>query len=146
VPLITDRTTARCTDLFNVGYEVLLQVLQRYFAHTEETDSQLAVLADVAVGLMGSVLQPLGQLVTRLPVGPERPGMTAGPSFELFYETDYLLPHQEAAWLLLEERLREAEAFCRRIPAEAGHLAEALRPVAAALDAFAGMLAARRRA
>ena len=146
VPLITDRTTARCADLFNVGYEVLLQVLQRYFAHTEETDAQLAVLADVAVGLMGSVVAPLGRLVTRLPVGPERPGRTAGPSFELFYETDYLSPHQETAWLLLEERLREAGAFCRRLADEAGHLSEALRPVAAALDAFAGTLAASRRA
>ena len=33
--LIGDRVTSRCTDLFNVGYEILLQI-QRYFAHTEE--------------------------------------------------------------------------------------------------------------
>jgi hypothetical protein len=38
--------------------------------------------------------------------------MTAGPSFELFYENDYLMPHREAAWALLEERLREAVNFC----------------------------------
>ena len=69
------------------------------------------VLADVAVGLMGRVVAPVGRLVTRLPVGPERPGMTAGPSFELFYETDYLMPHRQAAWALLEERLRDAVAF-----------------------------------
>src|SRR5437879_13918794 len=31
----------RC-GMFNVSYEVLLQVLQRYFAHTGETDPQLA--------------------------------------------------------------------------------------------------------
>ena len=72
--------------------------------------------------------------------------MTAGPSFELFYETDYFSPHQETAWLLLEERLREAEAFCHRLADEAGHLSEALRPVAAALGTFAGTLAASRRA
>src|SRR5207253_2722294 len=30
-PLITDHATARCTDLFNVSYEILLLVLQRYF-------------------------------------------------------------------------------------------------------------------
>src|SRR5262249_31756615 len=44
--------------------------------------------------------------------GREQPGMTAGPSFELFYENDYLMPHREAAWALLEERLREAVNFC----------------------------------
>src|SRR5262249_729532 len=54
----------------------------------------------------------LGDVITTLPVGPEHPGMTAGPSFELFYENDYLMPHREAAWALLEERLREAANFC----------------------------------
>jgi hypothetical protein len=112
VPRIAEPVTSRCTDLFNVGYEVLLQLLQRYFAHTEETDAQLATLAHAAIGLMVGVLKPLGDLITTLPVGPEQPGMTAGPSFELFYETDYLMPHREAAWALLEERLREAANFC----------------------------------
>ena len=91
-PLIGDRVTARCTDLFNVSYEILLQILERYFAHTEETDAQLGTLANAAVALMGGVLGPLGDLITTLPVGPEHPGRTAGPSFELFYEDDDLLP------------------------------------------------------
>jgi hypothetical protein len=38
--------------------------------------------------------------------------MTAGASFELFYENDYLVPHRAAAWALLEERLRDAVNFC----------------------------------
>jgi Ferritin-like len=143
VPLITDKTTARCTDLFNVGYEVLLLVLQRYFAHTGETHAQLSVLADVAVGLMFEVIKPLGQLITRLPVGQENPERTAGPSFELFYESDYVLPHQEAAWLVLEERLRDAEAFCTRIAGEGGPPLEALTPVAGSLNRFATALASR---
>src|SRR4029450_8087330 len=33
VPRIGDPVTARCADLFNVAYEVLLQILERYFAH-----------------------------------------------------------------------------------------------------------------
>jgi len=52
------------------------------------------------------VVKPLGGLVTRLPVGPEYPGRTAGPTFELFYGADLLLPHRDAAWTILEERLR----------------------------------------
>ena len=59
------------------------------------------------------VLKPLGDLITTLPVGPEHPGRTAGPSFELFYESGYLMPHREAAWTLIEERLRDACAFAR---------------------------------
>ena len=46
VPRIEDRVTSRCADLFNVGYEVLLQILERYFAHTEEPDEELGTLAD----------------------------------------------------------------------------------------------------
>src|SRR4029453_537109 len=51
IPLIGDEVTVRCTDLFNVGYEILLQTFERYFAHTEETDPQLAPLPEAALGL-----------------------------------------------------------------------------------------------
>jgi len=116
VPLITEPFTNRCMDLLNAVYEVLLQLLARYFAHTDETEPQLAVLADVAVTLMFGAVKPLGSLVTRLPVGPEQPGATAGPTFELFYSVDYLLPHRDAAWAVIEERLRtvaELAVKCR---------------------------------
>ena len=114
VPLITDPGTARCMDLLNVAYEVLLQLLSRYFAHTDESPEQLGVLADVALGLMYGAIKPLGSVVTTLPVGWDMPGVTAGPGFELFYQVDYLLPHREAAWVLMEERLRDAAAFAVR--------------------------------
>src|SRR5918999_376624 len=78
----------------------------------EEYRGMIAALAQAAVILMGGVLRPLGELITTLPVGPEHPGRTAGPSFELFYEDDDLLPHRESAWALLEERLRDASTFC----------------------------------
>src|SRR5688572_11347551 len=106
VPIVTDPFTGRCVDLLNAVYEVILQVLARYFAHTDETDDQLETLADVGVGLMRTVVKPLGGLVTRLPVGIEHPGRTAGPMFEIFYRVDYLLPHREAAWAVMEERMR----------------------------------------
>ena len=114
VPIITDPFTARAVDLINAVYEVILQLLARYFAHTDETDDQLGVLADVAVGLMARVVKPLGGLVTRLNVGPEYPGRTAGPTFELFYGADLLLPHREAAWLVMEERMRVLAELGRR--------------------------------
>ncbi len=143
VPLITDAMTARCTDLFNVGYEILLQALERYFAHTEETTAQLTTLADLTVGIMFRVMKPLGDLITTLPVGPEHPGRTAGPSFELFYESDYLMPHRAAAWALLEERLHEAADLSEQIRGDAeAAIGEALAPIGPAFVELAGSLAA----
>ena len=143
VPLITDAGTTRAMDLLNVAYEVLLQLLSRYFAHTDESPEQLQVLADVSVGLMYTVIKPLGTVVTTLPVDPALPGVTAGPGFELFYQVDYLLPHQAAAWVLMEERLRDAAAFARRCgelctPA----LMEPLAKVARSLEKYADQLLA----
>jgi hypothetical protein len=142
IPLIGDRVTSLCTDLFNVSYEILLQLLERYFAHTEETDAQLGTLADAAVTLMSGVLNPLGDVITTLPVGPEHPGRTAGPSFELFYENDYLMPHRESAWALLEERVRDASSFCDRVVQSApDEVAAALGPVGSTLTGIADLLA-----
>jgi hypothetical protein len=118
VPIITDPFTIRCADLLNAVYEVLLQLLSRYFTHSGESEGQLAALAGVSIGLMEAVIAPLGQLVARLPVGPDHPGRTTGPTFELFYAVDYLLPHREAAWRVMEERLREVAELavrCREV-------------------------------
>jgi len=142
VPLITDPLTARVADLFNVAYEILLQIFERYFAHTEETDAQLKILADASVSLMLRVIKPLGNLITALPAGPEYPGRTAGPSFELFYESDFLMPHRDAAWALLTERLGEAAWLCHALCAGRGEkLAAELDPVLDALREIALTLA-----
>jgi hypothetical protein len=139
LPQISDRETARVGDLFNVAYEIMLQVLHRFFNNIDETDAQRMTLADVAVGLMFEVIGPLGRYLTELPAGPEHPGRTAGPTFELFYTSDYLLPHRRAAWILLEERLREAAAFGRRLK---GYGVQGpLGAVVAAFDRFADRLA-----
>jgi hypothetical protein len=142
IPLIGDRVTSLCTDLFNVSYEILLQLLERYFAHTEETDAQLATLANAALTVMVGVIRPLGDLITTLPVGPEHPGRTAGPSFELFYEDDDLLPHRESAWALIEERVRQASTFSAAAMKDSPErVAGALGPVERALTAVADSLA-----
>jgi CDGSH-type Zn-finger protein/truncated hemoglobin YjbI len=146
VPRISDPVTARCADLFNVSYEILLQMMQRYFAHTEETDGQLSTLAGATIALMLRVLKPLGDLITTLPLGPESPGLNAGPSFELFYENDYLMPHRDAAWALLEERLRDATSFCgltQEVASEslAGELSAVREALTDVADSLAGHFA-----
>jgi len=111
VALISEPFTVRAMDLLNAVYEVVLQLLARYFAHADESDEQLAVLAGVAMELMEEGIGRLGPIVTRLPIGSARPGFSAGPTFEVFYSTDYLLPHRAAAWTLMVERLNEVAAF-----------------------------------
>ena len=140
VPLVTDPMTRQVMDLFNVTYEALLLMLQRFFAHTEETDAQLKALADATVNVMFQAIKPLGDLVTTLPAGPDYPARTAGPSFELFYESDTVLPHREAAWILITERLRQAAEFCEPDGPCAPDVADALATVRTSLTEIARSL------
>jgi hypothetical protein len=143
VALIGHGFTARSADLLNATYELILQLLARYFAHTDETPQQLQTLAAVAVGLMKLVVKPLGSLITRMPMGADHPDATAGPALELFYETDYLLPDRAAAWAIMEERLREIADLATRCRDECipgflpgvSRIADALRYEAEALAA-----------
>ncbi len=61
-----------------------------------------------------------------LPVGAERPGMLAGPAFEIVQPSFYVLPHRRAAWRILAERLDELAGRAERLSgtAELGQLAE----------------------
>jgi hypothetical protein len=44
VHLIQDRYTAAVSDLFNACYAAMLQLLYRFFQHTEESDADLSLL------------------------------------------------------------------------------------------------------
>jgi len=111
-PLLTDPLTLRVGELFNLGYEVLLQTLTRFFTHTDETDKQLDALVQAAFGVMSGVLRPLGTALTRLPVGPENPGRTAGATFEMYYQMGNFVPWRQAAWVLLCERTAVLSQQC----------------------------------
>jgi hypothetical protein len=137
--LITDPTAARVADLFNAAYEVMLQMLVRFFTHVEETEEELQTLSSTAVGAMSLLIKPLGKLLTTLPVGAESPGKTAGPNFE-FYRPGYLRPHRHAAWVLMHERLLELADYCARLsvrpsaPAELTTIAKNFQMLANALE------------
>jgi hypothetical protein len=98
--------------LFALGYEVLLHVLTRFFTHTDETDDQLSLLIETAFSLMSGVLAPLGDALTQLPAGPDHPGRTVGPAFEMFYLMGNLVPWRDAAWALLSERVAVLAGQC----------------------------------
>ena len=139
VHLIQDPTTAAVSDLFNACYAAMLQLLYRCFQHTEETDEELEMLGQTSVLMMLQVIRPLGELLTRLPVGPRAPGWTAGPSFMLTSATP-VTPHKPAAWSILGERLLELAEVCGRFTAGTP---EVLAEVGERLAAFAAPLLPR---
>jgi hypothetical protein len=124
--LIDDPYTIKASDFFNAAYDLLVQMLARFFAHSDESDDELKTLVQTAIDGMFSVILPLGDLLTRLPMGPGHPGETAGPAFGFYRQTGDVLPHKRAAWLLFYERLSELAEFAERLHAE--------RPTTARLD------------
>jgi hypothetical protein len=111
-PLVTAPATREVAELFTLGYEALLQVLTRFFTHTDESDEQLDALVGAAFGLMTGVIEPLGTALTRLPAGPEHPGRTAGPAFEMYYPMGNFVPWRTAAWAVLSERVAVLAQRC----------------------------------
>jgi hypothetical protein len=118
VTLVRDPLTRRVAELFNAVYEVTLQVQSRYFVHHGETPEELETLAKTAKHLMNWVTRNLGPVLTALPVGPEFPGRTAGPAFEIVRPAFFILPHREAAWKILHERLETLAVVCASLARE----------------------------
>jgi hypothetical protein len=138
LPVIDDPVTAQVADLFDVSNEIVLLALTRFFATPSELKFERKSLVDVAVGLMFTAIEPLGQTLTSMPFGPARPGYNAAPTFRLVPQGVSLLPHRAAALVVLEERLREAAEFGRRISATPGL---DLSLVCEALEQYAATLA-----
>jgi hypothetical protein len=138
-PLLTEPATLAVAGLFNLGYETLLQLLTRFFTHTDETDEQLGALAEGAFALMGGVLGPLGRTLTRLPADAAHPGRTAGPTFEMYYQMGNFVPWRGAAWAVLAERAGVLAERCAAaaaqdgVPGSVGAVAKTASTVAALL-------------
>jgi len=103
--IVTNPTTRQVLDLFNDSYALMLQILIRFYAHTNETQEELNGLRYAAFfPMMTMVIRPLSEILTTLPFGEKDDGFVAGPSFE--YENDLgFLPHRQAAWQVILERM-----------------------------------------
>jgi hypothetical protein len=110
--LVTNAYTKDVLDLFNSVYQIMLLMLYRLFAHTDETDEELRRLSDVSITLMPIVVKPLAEALTFLPATEDEKGVRAGPSFEV-YSTMQLLPHRDAAWKIFREQFKGAIRDCR---------------------------------
>jgi ferritin-like protein len=132
--LIEDATTAQVADLANGLYEVTLQILSRYYIHHGETAAEYDILARTAKHLMNWVTRELGPVLTALPVGPSYPGRTAGPTFDIARPSVFLLPHHDAAWKIIKERLDALQQACATLGQHAG--LGALAPLADKLQSM----------
>jgi hypothetical protein len=138
--IISDPLTAQVADLFDAAHQTMLQALCRCFAHSDETDEEVKTLAGTAVRLMAGLLRPLGSVLTSLPLGPDHPGELAGPAFYMVDPSQFVLPHREAAWKVMVQRLGEMADACARLGLEAGlgqiaKLEPNVRAIAAGLQA-----------
>jgi hypothetical protein len=118
--LIEDPLTARVADLCNGLYEVMLQVLSRYYVHHGETPAELETLARTAKHLMNWVMRQLCPVLTTLPIGPSHPGRTAGPTLDVARPAYFVLPHREPAWKIISERLSVLTGTCTALAQEPG--------------------------
>jgi hypothetical protein len=142
---VTNPAARAVMELFDETYGVLLALLTRLFAHTDESDDSIAVLRALAfMPLMTMAIRPLAEVLTAMPARDPDDGTTAGPSFDTRGAVA-LLPHRRAAWTVLEESLRglatQAAATARRdgVPARVGYIATSLNMIAERFAAGMGI-------
>lgn len=104
--LITDPMTREVMLFFNHSYELMLMMMIRFYAHTDETTEEINILKYAAFfPFMTMVIRPLGEMLTTMPAFDKQPdGPRAGAGFELNYIHSFL-PHKKAAWTLMSERM-----------------------------------------
>jgi hypothetical protein len=138
---VTDPAARAVAELFNLAYEAVLQLLTRFFTHTDETDPQLETLVGSAIGLMTGVMLPLGSSLTAMPVGEDHPGCTTGPCFEMYYPMGNFVPWRDSAWAVLTERVSVLADRCDAVRTRLDS-ASTTAGVAATARRIAGQLAA----
>jgi CDGSH-type Zn-finger protein/truncated hemoglobin YjbI/ferredoxin len=131
---IVDPFTAAVAELFNGAYDTMLLMLRRFFTHTEETDADLERLARASLRLMTTVIRPLGDALTQMPVDSTAlPGRCAGAPFGDDGHIPELV-HQTAVWALLDERLWQLALVATKLRVNPGLPTEILEATAALQD------------
>ncbi|HYZ76489.1 MAG TPA: ferritin-like domain-containing protein [Gaiellaceae bacterium] len=115
---ITSPATREVAELFELAYGTTILMLMRYFAHTDETQAQLAALQQTAFfPLMTTAIRPLGEVLTLLPARADAPTPTAGPTFD-FTRNLTFHPHRRAAWHVMLLQLQQLAADALRLSTE----------------------------
>jgi hypothetical protein len=93
---ITDAAAVKAMQLFDDGYRLMLAMLRGFFETYQGNFGTFPTFAGAAPNsalfleafypFMTMFIRPLGELICRLPAGPEHPGKNAGPAFALHGE------------------------------------------------------------
>ena len=130
VTLLADEYTRRVSGLFDESYALMLRMLQYVFSNPTADPRILDWFVRTAIGMMPTVIKPLGEALTTLPSGLDSGG-TAGPSFGMTRHVP-LASDAQAASILAWERLVELVAMAREVadapaaPAAVGRAADGL--------------------
>ena len=139
--VVTNEAARTVMALFDEAYALLLALLSRLFAHTDESEDEVTVLRSLAfMPLMTMAIRPLAEVLTAMPAQDPDDGTTAGPSFDTGGAVA-LLPHREAAWTVLEEALHGVAARTAQAAAAPG-MPVRLQYIAGSLDLIAKRFAA----
>lgn len=145
--LIQDPLTRSINDLCSSVYASMLDVLLQVFAAPQDSLAYRQAMAGLSLRMMTAVLAPLGDVLTRMPMGDDSPGgasrpRCAGPSFELNVLWPPLAP-SDAAWPAIHAELLRLAQEAKRLAGEcAAHAltawaAGAMAGVSESLDEFA---------
>ena len=133
---LVDALTVEVADLFNGAYDTFLLLLHCFLTRAEETADDLEQLSRAISQLFHSVIRPLGEALTRLPVDSvSLPGRCAGPTFGDEGHVNVAgLSHHAPAWALFEEQLWQLAQTATRLRVTLAMLPEMQEATAALQD------------
>jgi len=114
---IQDPYTLQVARLFDRVYLLMLRLLQYVFRNATGECVVLREFAGLAIGLMPTLIKPLAESLTLLPMGGKFGDRTAGPSFGMSRHVTLPDPPQVAA-VVVRERLAELVAAAEQLAAD----------------------------
>ncbi|MGH3003048.1 MAG: ferritin-like domain-containing protein [Gaiellaceae bacterium] len=108
--LITNPDARDVLDLFNGVYELLLLLLVRLYAYSDENQNQITALVYCLFPLMTQIMRPIAMLLTELPADDPPGAARAAPGFEVTRAVHHL-PHVESTFQYLFERFEQLAAY-----------------------------------
>jgi rubrerythrin len=117
VHLVEYGYTRNVLELFNAGYETMVDMLIIFFANDGITPDERTLFMNTAFfPFMTMFIRPVGEILTMLPLAPDKEtpveALRAGGSFE-FYINTALMPRTKKEWVYLGERLQELAALSK---------------------------------
>lgn len=119
VHIVTHPYTRQVLDLFNAGYETMVDMLIIFYANEGiNTDERTLFMNTAFFPFMTMFIRPVGELLSTLPLKEEEKdhinGLRAGGSFEFYINTAWM-PRTTPRWAYLAERLQQMVALSQKL-------------------------------